>query len=231
MLVVSGWTRTKKSLWKGSDWRNKTTHNENLKKPEKLLRTLKKHMCKSDCWSKICRDEGLVLKVMSSDLLQPFFDKLIKRKWLNNTEAFEAIEASIKQHFKKFKRMDPPPYQVKLNSFAHVTAAGRSSLLWSTGAGGRGAQAGPGGVCPSHHARSGHLHILEDEEEDGLPPARRSQAAERALQGSGEPLLPKQITLKDFFLLVFSETLTKGHRHARSFQGRKSINQLQSPEL
>ncbi|XP_034746286.1 exocyst complex component 3 [Etheostoma cragini] len=43
--------------------------------------------------------------------IRPFFDKLIKRKWLNNTEAFEAIEASIKQHFKKFRRMDPPPYQ------------------------------------------------------------------------------------------------------------------------
>lgn len=45
------------------------------------------------------------------DHIRPFFDKLIKRKWLNNTEAFEAIEASIKQHFKKFRRMDPPPYQ------------------------------------------------------------------------------------------------------------------------
>lgn len=45
---------------------------------------------------------------------QPFFDKLIKRKWLNNTEAIEAIEANIKQHFKKFRRMDPPPYQVTL---------------------------------------------------------------------------------------------------------------------
>uniref|UniRef100_A0A668A5E3 Tumor necrosis factor alpha-induced protein 2-like n=1 Tax=Myripristis murdjan TaxID=586833 RepID=A0A668A5E3_9TELE len=43
--------------------------------------------------------------------IRPFFDKLIKRKWLNNTEAFEAIEASIKQHFKKFRRMDAPPYQ------------------------------------------------------------------------------------------------------------------------
>uniref|UniRef100_A0A8C6TFY9 Exocyst complex component 3-like 2a n=1 Tax=Neogobius melanostomus TaxID=47308 RepID=A0A8C6TFY9_9GOBI len=43
--------------------------------------------------------------------IRPFFDKLIKRKWLNNAEAFEAIEASIKQHFKKFRRMDPPPYQ------------------------------------------------------------------------------------------------------------------------
>jgi hypothetical protein len=45
---------------------------------------------------------------------QPFFDKLVKRKWLNNTVAFEAIEASIKQNFKKFRRMDPPPYQVQL---------------------------------------------------------------------------------------------------------------------
>ncbi|KAM3868732.1 exocyst complex component 3-like protein 2 [Diretmus argenteus] len=43
--------------------------------------------------------------------IRPFFDKLVKRKWLNNTEAFEAIEASIKQHFKKFRRMDAPPYQ------------------------------------------------------------------------------------------------------------------------
>uniref|UniRef100_A0A665TD56 Exocyst complex component 3-like 2a n=1 Tax=Echeneis naucrates TaxID=173247 RepID=A0A665TD56_ECHNA len=45
------------------------------------------------------------------DHIRPFFDKLIKRKWLNNTEAFEAIEASIKHHFKKFRRMDAPPYQ------------------------------------------------------------------------------------------------------------------------
>ncbi|XP_029527268.1 exocyst complex component 3 isoform X1 [Oncorhynchus nerka] len=44
--------------------------------------------------------------------IRPFFDKLVKRKWLNNTEAFEAIEASVKQHFKKFRRMDCPPYQI-----------------------------------------------------------------------------------------------------------------------
>uniref|UniRef100_A0A8C5G552 Exocyst complex component 3-like n=1 Tax=Gouania willdenowi TaxID=441366 RepID=A0A8C5G552_GOUWI len=43
--------------------------------------------------------------------IRPFFDKLLKRKWLNNTEAFEAINALIKQHFKKFRRMDSPPYQ------------------------------------------------------------------------------------------------------------------------
>lgn len=51
---------------------------------------------------------------------QPFFDKLIKRKWLNNTESFEAIEASIKQHFKKFKRMDCPPYQVTFRLLVRV---------------------------------------------------------------------------------------------------------------
>ncbi|XP_037543654.1 tumor necrosis factor alpha-induced protein 2 [Nematolebias whitei] len=43
--------------------------------------------------------------------IRPFFDKLMKRKWLSNTESFEAIEGGIKQHFRKFKRMDPPPYQ------------------------------------------------------------------------------------------------------------------------
>ncbi|XP_072302872.1 exocyst complex component 3-like protein 2 [Eucyclogobius newberryi] len=54
------------------------------------------------------------VRVLSDRLfenIRPFFEKLIKRKWLNNTEAFEAIEACIKQHFKKFRRMDPPPYQ------------------------------------------------------------------------------------------------------------------------
>ncbi|XP_061754055.1 tumor necrosis factor alpha-induced protein 2 [Nerophis ophidion] len=43
--------------------------------------------------------------------IRPFFDKMVKTKWLNYTDTFEAIEASIKQHFKKFRRMDPPPYQ------------------------------------------------------------------------------------------------------------------------
>ncbi|XP_056603306.1 exocyst complex component 3 isoform X1 [Triplophysa dalaica] len=46
---------------------------------------------------------------------RPFFDKLVKRKWLENTEAYESIETSIKQHFKKFRRMDCPPYQTLVN--------------------------------------------------------------------------------------------------------------------
>ncbi|XP_054902838.1 tumor necrosis factor alpha-induced protein 2 [Poeciliopsis prolifica] len=64
--------------------------------------------------SSLDRVVSLSVRVLTGRLfenIRPFFDKLMKRKWLNNTEAFEAIEASIKQHFKKFKRMDPPPYQ------------------------------------------------------------------------------------------------------------------------
>ncbi|XP_067103047.1 tumor necrosis factor alpha-induced protein 2 [Osmerus mordax] len=44
--------------------------------------------------------------------IRPFFDKLVKRRWLTNTEAFEQIEAEIKEHFKKFRRMDGAPYQL-----------------------------------------------------------------------------------------------------------------------
>ncbi|KAF7699997.1 tumor necrosis factor alpha-induced protein 2 [Silurus meridionalis] len=44
--------------------------------------------------------------------IRPFFDKLVKRKWLSNTEAFEQIVSLIREHFKKFKRMEVPPYQV-----------------------------------------------------------------------------------------------------------------------
>ncbi|KAF4073391.1 hypothetical protein AMELA_G00258150 [Ameiurus melas] len=47
--------------------------------------------------------------------IRPFFDKLLRKKWLNITEAYESIEASIKQHFKKFRRMDCPPYQTLVN--------------------------------------------------------------------------------------------------------------------
>ncbi|XP_049598980.1 tumor necrosis factor alpha-induced protein 2 isoform X2 [Syngnathus scovelli] len=57
---------------------------------------------------------NLSVKVLADRLfehIRPFFDKMIKRKWLTNTDTFGAIETSIKQHFKKFRRMDPPPYQ------------------------------------------------------------------------------------------------------------------------
>ncbi|KAK1900310.1 Exocyst complex component 3-like protein 2, partial [Dissostichus eleginoides] len=43
--------------------------------------------------------------------VRPFFERLVKRKWLSNTEPYEQIEALIKEHFKKYHRMDSPPYQ------------------------------------------------------------------------------------------------------------------------
>ncbi|XP_017550298.1 tumor necrosis factor alpha-induced protein 2 [Pygocentrus nattereri] len=58
---------------------------------------------------------NLSVRVLNDSLfehIRPFFDKLVKRKWLSNTEAFEHIVSHIKEHFKKFRRMDSPPYQV-----------------------------------------------------------------------------------------------------------------------
>lgn len=62
------------------------------------------------------------LKAFTDDFMacfQPFFDKLVKRKWLENTEAYESIEMTTKQHFKKFRRMDCPPYQVRHTAHTH----------------------------------------------------------------------------------------------------------------
>ncbi|KAF7658209.1 hypothetical protein LDENG_00016340 [Lucifuga dentata] len=55
------------------------------------------------------------VRVLSDHLYQHirlFFDKLVKRKWLTNAEPYEQIEALIKDHFKKYHRMDSPPYQL-----------------------------------------------------------------------------------------------------------------------
>ena len=56
--------------------------------------------------------------------VQPFFERLVKRKWLNNAEPYEQIEALIKEHFKKYRRMDSPPYQ--------VTIRGLDSSVWDS---------------------------------------------------------------------------------------------------
>lgn len=56
-----------------------------------------------------------VLSDILFEHIRPFFDKLVKRKWLDNSEAYESIEMTIKQHFKKFRRMDCPPYQALVN--------------------------------------------------------------------------------------------------------------------
>lgn len=55
------------------------------------------------------------VRVLSERLylhIRPFFERLVKRKWLSNTEPYEQIEALIKDYFKKYHRMDSPPYQL-----------------------------------------------------------------------------------------------------------------------
>lgn len=55
------------------------------------------------------------VRVLSERLylhIRPFFERLVKRKWLSNAEPYEQIEALIKEHFKKYHRMDSPPYQL-----------------------------------------------------------------------------------------------------------------------
>ncbi|XP_053278123.1 tumor necrosis factor alpha-induced protein 2 [Pleuronectes platessa] len=44
--------------------------------------------------------------------IRPFFERLVKRKWISNSEPYDQIEALIKDHFKKYHRMDSPPYQL-----------------------------------------------------------------------------------------------------------------------
>ncbi|KAJ3591426.1 hypothetical protein NHX12_009371 [Muraenolepis orangiensis] len=44
--------------------------------------------------------------------IRPCFDKLVKKKWLTNPEPYKQIESLIKESFKKYKRMDSPPYQM-----------------------------------------------------------------------------------------------------------------------
>ncbi|CAN9510853.1 unnamed protein product [Ophioblennius macclurei] len=55
------------------------------------------------------------VRVLSERLylhIRPFFERLVKRKWLSNTEPYEQIEAAVKDDFKKYRRMDSPPYQL-----------------------------------------------------------------------------------------------------------------------
>ncbi|KAM6933616.1 exocyst complex component 3-like protein 2 [Xenentodon cancila] len=55
------------------------------------------------------------VRVLSERLylhIRLFFERLVKRKWLSNTEPYEQIEAVIKEDFKKYRRMDSPPYQL-----------------------------------------------------------------------------------------------------------------------
>ncbi|XP_054884099.1 tumor necrosis factor alpha-induced protein 2 [Poeciliopsis prolifica] len=55
------------------------------------------------------------VRVLSERLylhIRLFFERLVKRKWLTNAEPYDQIEAAIKDDFKKYRRMDNPPYQL-----------------------------------------------------------------------------------------------------------------------
>ncbi|XP_068440981.1 tumor necrosis factor alpha-induced protein 2 [Clinocottus analis] len=55
------------------------------------------------------------VRVLSDRLylhIKPSSERLVKRKWLSNSEPYEQIEALVKEYFKKYHRMDSPPYQL-----------------------------------------------------------------------------------------------------------------------
>lgn len=102
--------------------------------------------------------------------VQPFFERLVKRKWLTNTEPYEQIEALIKEAFKKYSKMDSPPYQVHTSKTSQwtVDAGAAAHVLHLSPAAGVGDPPSSGdGVPPLSHERQDHLHLHEDEEEDG----------------------------------------------------------------
>nr|XP_040045235.1 tumor necrosis factor alpha-induced protein 2 [Gasterosteus aculeatus aculeatus] len=62
------------------------------------------------------------VKVLSERLylhVRPSFERLVKRKWLTNTEPYDQIEFLIKEYFKKYHRMDSPPYQLLVAEVHH----------------------------------------------------------------------------------------------------------------
>uniref|UniRef100_H3ATL2 Exocyst complex component 3-like 2b n=1 Tax=Latimeria chalumnae TaxID=7897 RepID=H3ATL2_LATCH len=51
--------------------------------------------------------------------IKPYFNKVMKKKWLNHTEALDNITSTICDHFSKFKKMKKPPYQNLVNEVHH----------------------------------------------------------------------------------------------------------------
>ncbi|KAJ0064081.1 hypothetical protein NL108_018339 [Boleophthalmus pectinirostris] len=54
------------------------------------------------------------VRVLSERLnhsIKPLFERLVKRKWLSSPEPFEQIQNIIRENFKKYQRMENPPYQ------------------------------------------------------------------------------------------------------------------------
>ncbi|KAM8822182.1 LOW QUALITY PROTEIN: exocyst complex component 3-like protein 2 [Synchiropus picturatus] len=44
--------------------------------------------------------------------IKPLFERLVRRKWLNGTEAYDDIEALIRESFTRYQKMESPPYQL-----------------------------------------------------------------------------------------------------------------------
>uniref|UniRef100_A0A8D0GVE8 Exocyst complex component 3 like 2 n=1 Tax=Sphenodon punctatus TaxID=8508 RepID=A0A8D0GVE8_SPHPU len=47
--------------------------------------------------------------------LKPYFHKLMKRKWLSNSEAFDSILALLSEYIQKLEKMKQEPYQMLVN--------------------------------------------------------------------------------------------------------------------
>ncbi|XP_015669339.1 exocyst complex component 3-like protein 2 [Protobothrops mucrosquamatus] len=65
--------------------------------------------------SSLDRVTRLCNRVLADHLFQslkPYFYKLMKRKWLNNSEAFSAIMALLAEHAQRLRRMKLEPYQM-----------------------------------------------------------------------------------------------------------------------
>ncbi|XP_062916426.1 exocyst complex component 3-like [Mobula hypostoma] len=57
----------------------------------------------------------LLMEKLFSEL-KPHFAKLLRKKWLENTESFESIVTAIREHFNHFHKMKTPPYQTLVNN-------------------------------------------------------------------------------------------------------------------
>ncbi|XP_078287024.1 exocyst complex component 3-like protein 2 isoform X2 [Rhinoraja longicauda] len=53
---------------------------------------------------------SLLMEKLFSEL-KPHFAKLLRKKWLQSSESFESIVATIRDHFIQFHKMKTPPYQ------------------------------------------------------------------------------------------------------------------------
>ncbi|XP_048355242.1 exocyst complex component 3-like protein 2 isoform X2 [Sphaerodactylus townsendi] len=62
-------------------------------------------------------------RVLANQLFQnlkPYFHKLMKRKWLNSSEAFSTIMALLSEHTQKLRKMKPEPYEMLVKDVHHA---------------------------------------------------------------------------------------------------------------